>query len=302
MNYNKIDFVKHRNIFFMISAIITLLGIITLAIFGLNLGVDFKSGTSLDITINKSITQEQAIDIYEEAGFTVLPTIGGSESNRISNRFDIVLNDDQRGAIIDAFSSYNDGIVAEYEENTVDAGMAQEFALRAIWVVAIASIGIIIYVSIRFEWRFAITAIIALLHDAFLVISIFSIFRFEVNLVFIAAILTIIGYSVNDTIVIFDRIRENLRFAKLKSFDDLAELVNQSIRQTFTRSINTALTVIFAAACLFFFGSAAIKLFSLALLIGLFFGAYSSIFIASQIWLLMKSKSLKKTIRNSVDS
>ncbi len=302
MNYNKIDFVKHRNIFFMISAIITLLGIITLAIFGLNLGVEFKSGTSLDITLNKSITQEQAINIYEEVGFTVLPTIGGSESNRISNRFDIVLNDAQRGSIINAFSAYNDGIVAEYEENTVDAGMAQEFALRAIWVVAVASIGIIIYVSIRFEWRFAITAIIALLHDAFLVISIFSIFRFEINLAFIAAILTIIGYSVNDTIVIFDRIRENLRFAKLKSFDDLADLVNKSIRQTFTRSINTALTVIFAAACLYIFGSAAIKLFSLALLIGLFFGAYSSIFIASQIWLLMKSKSLKKNIRNSVDS
>jgi preprotein translocase SecF subunit len=302
VNYNKIDFVKNRKVFFGISLGITILGIITLAIFGLNFGVEFKSGTSLDITINKSITQQQAIEVYEEAGFSVVPTVGGTDNNRISNRFSDVLSDDERTAVLNAFTAYNDGETAAYEENTVDAGMAREFALKAIVVVAIASIGIIIYVSIRFEWRFALTAIVALLHDAFLVISIFSIFRLEVNLVFIAAILTIIGYSINDTIVIFDRIRENLRFAKLKSFDDLAELVNQSIRQTFIRSINTALTVIFAAACLFIFGSEAIRLFSLALLIGLFFGGYSSIFIASQLWLIMKSKSIKKTIRDSAAS
>src|SRR5690606_8354441 len=137
------------------------------------------------------------------------------------------------------------------EENTVDAGMAREFALRAIVVVGIASIGIIIYVSIRFEWRFALAGIIALLHDAFIVVSLFSIFRLEVNLTFIAAMLTIIGYSINDTIVIFDRIRENLRFAKLKNFDDLSRLVNESIWQTMTRSINTGLTVLAAAIVLY---------------------------------------------------
>jgi SecD/SecF fusion protein len=147
-------------------------------------------------------------------------------------------------------------------------------------------------VSIRFEWRFAVAAIIALLHDAFIVVSIFSIFRLEVNLPFVAAVLTIIGYSINDTIVIFDRVRENLRFAKIKSFDDLAELVNRSTWQTMTRSINTVITVLIAALCLFIFGSPAIRLFSLAMIVGLISGAYSSIFIASPIWMLLKNRSL----------
>ncbi|MBR2569932.1 MAG: protein translocase subunit SecF, partial [Paenibacillus sp.] len=106
--------------------------------------------------------------------------------------------------------------------------------------------------------------------------------------------LTIIGYSINDTIVIFDRVRENLRFAKVRNWDDLAHLVNDSIYQTLTRSINTVLTVLFAAACLFIFGSESIKMFSLAILIGLGFGAYSSIFIASPLWAVLKNKELKK--------
>jgi SecD/SecF fusion protein len=176
----------------------------------------------------------------------------------------------------------------------VDPTIARELLTKAIYAVALASIGIIIYVSIRFEWRFALAGIIALLHDAFIVVSVFSIFRLEVNLPFIIAVLTIIGYSINDTIVIFDRIRENLRFAKLKNLDDLAELVNQSIWQTMTRSINTVVTVLIAAVCLFIFGSESIRLFSLAMIVGLISGMYSSIFIASQVWLVLKNKSLNK--------
>jgi len=149
-------------------------------------------------------------------------------------------------------------------------------------------------VAIRFEWRFAIAAIVALLHDAFIVISLFSILRLEVNLPFVAAILTIIGYSINYTIVIFDRIRENLKFAKVKTFQDLYDLVNVSVRQTFLRSINTVFTVVLASVALLIFGSPAIGLFSLAMLFGLVSGAYSSIFIASPFWILLKTKSLNK--------
>jgi SecD/SecF fusion protein len=184
------------------------------------------------------------------------------------------------------------GVKVVHEENTVDTELATELAQKAIVAVLIASLGIIIYVSIRFEWRFAVAAIIALLHDAFIVVSIFSIFRWEVNLPFVAAVLTIIGYSINDTIVIFDRVRENLRFSKIKNFEDLSELVNRSIWQTMTRSINTILTVLIGALCLFIFGSAAIKYFSLAMIVGLISGGYSSIFIATPLWLLMKNKSV----------
>ena len=128
-----------------------------------------------------------------------------------------------------------------------------------------------------------------------MVIAMFAIFRFEVNLPFLAAVLTTIGYSINDKIVIFDRIRENLRFAKLKTDADLVALVNDSIWQTMARNINTVLVVLLAAGCLYIFGSESIKLFALAKLIGLTSGAYSSIFIACSLWYLFKRKSLRSS-------
>lgn len=128
----------------------------------------------------------------------------------------------------------------------------------------------------------------------FFIVAVFSILQLEVDLTFIAAVLTIVGYSINDTIVTFDRIRENMRHAKVKSFDDLAQVVNDSLRQTLRRSINTVLTTVIAAAALYILGSEAIRNFSFALLVGLIAGTYSSIFIAAQLWLVWKGKQLKK--------
>jgi len=294
VNY-KFDFVKHRKRFFAVSIIITVLGLLSMVLLNLNYGVDFKAGTRLDIEVGKPLSKEEALAIIQGLGHSTSLTVGGTDESRVSARFDEVLPADEVTAIISAFkSAYGEQV--SYEGNIVDPVIAQELGLRAIYAVLIASIGIIIYVSIRFEWRFAIAAIIALLHDAFIVISIFSIFRLEVNLTFVAAILTIIGYSINDTIVIFDRIRENLRFAKLKTHQDLCNLVNKSIWQTMARSINTGITVLFASLCLLFFGSQSIALFSLAMTLGLICGVYSSIFIASQVWLLLKNRSLNKPI------
>ncbi|PZE19456.1 protein translocase subunit SecF [Paenibacillus xerothermodurans] len=294
MRYNfSFDIVKHRKKFFTLSIVITLVGILTLALFGLNYGVDFKAGTTLDITTGgQAIDKAKVEQIVGEVGFEDIPiTVGGELNDRVTIRFDKVLTAEQVNSIEAAFkTAYGDNI--SKEENTVDTELAKELAIKAFYAVLAASVGIIIYVSIRFEWRFAIAGIVALLHDAFIVISLFSILRLEVNLTFIAALLTIIGYSINDTIVIFDRIRENLRFARIKTFDDLADLVNKSIWQTMTRSINTMITVLIAALCLYILGSTAIQLFSLAMIFGLLSGAYSSIFIASTIWLLLKNKSL----------
>jgi preprotein translocase subunit SecF len=145
-------------------------------------------------------------------------------------------------------------------------------------------------VMIRFEWRFALAANIAILYDAFVVVALFSIFRLEVDLPFIAAVLTTIGYSINDKIVIFDRIRENLRFTQIKNGDQLANMVNASIWQTMARNIYTVLAVLVVAICLFIFGSESIKLFALAKIIGLTSGAYSSICIASPLWMVLKGK------------
>lgn len=294
MRFKSFDFVKHRNKFFAFSIAITILGILTLLISGLNYGVDFKAGTTLDISVGQSIDKAKAEQLFRDAGLkTPIVTVGGAQQDRVTARFDEVLTPDQIKKAIDTYNAAF-GRNVSYEENTVDPELARELALKAIFAVAIASIGIAVYVSIRFEWRFAVGAIISLLHDAFIVVSVFSIFRLEVNLPFVAAVLTIIGYSINDTIVIFDRIRENMRFAKIKTADDLADLTNKSIWQTMTRSINTVMTVIFGAVCLIIFGSEALRLFSIAMLVGLVSGAYSSICVASQIWYLLRKGTIGK--------
>ncbi|WP_424766923.1 protein translocase subunit SecD [Paenibacillus sp. sgz302251] len=300
--YKVYDFVKHRNKFFAVSAAVTVLGILMLLIFNLNYGVDFKAGTSLDIAVGQSITHAEAEELITSAGFTPSSlTVGGDKSDRVSARFESILSSDDGDVnrILQQFKNkYGDQVSGE--ENTVDPGIAQELGIKAIFAIIIASIGIIVFVSFRFEWRFALAGVIALLHDVLMVVSLFAIFRLEVNLPFLAAILTIIGYSINDTIVIFDRIRENLRFSKLKTFEELAHLVNVSISQTLTRSINTGLMVLSASLILLFVGSESIKLFSLAMSLGLIFGMYSTIYIASSIWLLLKKKTLNKPSREEV--
>ncbi|MCM3289047.1 protein translocase subunit SecF [Paenibacillus sp. MER 180] len=285
------NFVHQSKYFFIFSIVITILGSLSLSIFGLNYGVDFSSGTNVDINVTKKIEKSQVEDLLKTYNFKKEPTITmGAE--RITVRFTEVLDEQHEKQFKADMKKIDEG--SSMEINTVDVEIARELQRNALLAVLIASIGIIIYVSIRFEWRFAVSAVVALLHDAFMVISLFSIFRLEVTLPFIIAVLTIIGYSINDTIVIFDRIRENLRFSKIKSMDDLAHLVNDSIYQTLTRSINTVLTVLVTALCLFIFGSESIRMFSLAILFGLGFGAYSSIFIASPLWVVLKNKESKK--------
>jgi preprotein translocase subunit SecF len=286
------DFVKNRKLFYYISLAITVLGLVMLLVSGMNYGVDFSSGTSMDISVGKTLDKAQAEKTLADAGVTkAVVTVGGENSDRVSVRISETLSED-------AVKKVKDGFIAAYgpqvshEVNAVTADMAIEQRNKAIIAIAVASVAICIYVSIRFEWRFAIASIIAILHDAFVVIAFFAIFRFEVNLPFMAAVLTTIGYSINDKIVIFDRVRENLRFAKLKTTEDLAQLLNDSIWQTMARNINTVITVLIAAVCLLIFGSESIKLFALAKLIGLTSGAYSSICIAGPLWYYFKNKSL----------
>lgn len=286
------NFVHKSKYAFTFSIVVTILGIITLLWHGLNYGIDFSSGTNLDVSIKQEVTKDQVTDVLSNMELSKEPNITmGTE--RINIRFSDVLTEDQSNQFKADFEKIAPG--SSYDINTVDVEIAREMQRNAILSVLIASLGIILYVSIRFNWRFAVSAVISLLHVAFLVISVFSIFQLEVNLPFILAVLTIIGYAVHDTIVIFDRIRENMRFAKLRTLDDLAHLVNESIYQTLSRSINTVLTVLVAAVSLFIFGSESIRMFSLAIIIGLIFGAYSSIFIASPLWVLFKKNDLNNT-------
>lgn len=283
------DIIGHRNKFFAFSIVITIAGIVALVLFNFNYGVDFKSGTRIDFALEERLDKEQVAERLAEAGYTEASiSTDDSEATRITLRFAQVLTPEQEMEITELFGADH------AEVNTVDPTVANELKKRAIYAVLLASVLIMVYIVIRFEWRFAIAAIVSLLHDAFIVISVFAVFRLEVNLPFIAAVLTVVGYSINDTIVISDRIRDNMRFAKLKSLKDIAHLVNVSTWQTMTRSVNTMLTILFAALALFIFGSDSIRLFSLAMVIGLVSGAYSSIFIANPIWVLLKHKSLSR--------
>ncbi len=288
MNF-KYDFVHHRKIFFMFSAIITIAGILCLFIFKLNLGLDFSSGTRVQITSDHRLNDIDIKNDFEKMGLKPESVVlSGAKDNIASVSFKGVLSKEEIAKVKEQYGDKNTNA------NTVDPMIGRELARNALFAVLIASIGIIIYVSIRFEWLMALASIIALLHDAFMIIAIFSILRLEVDLTFVAAVLTIVGYSINDTIVVFDRIRENMKLSKVKTSEQLAKVINDSILQTFTRSINTVLTVVIAALALLIFGSESIRNFSIALLIGLVFGAYSSICIASQVWFVWKSKQMKK--------
>ncbi|MEK3749485.1 protein translocase subunit SecF [Paenibacillus sp. FSL E2-8871] len=292
MRFKKeLDFVHLSKFFYVFSIALTVAGLIFLATFGLNYSVDFKAGSNVDISLSKNLTLEEVNSAVEKTGISSEPSITlGSE--RVNVRYDQVLDEQQDEALKAEILKLDDK--ASFEINTVDTEMSKELARNAIYAVLISCLGIIIYVSIRFEWRFALAAIVSLIHDAFMVVAIFSIFRLEVDLTFIIAVLTIIGYSINDTIVIFDRIRENLRFGKQRTYEDLKELVNKSVAQTLMRSLYTAFTVFIAAFFLLILGGESIKMFSLAMVIGLLFGAYSSIFIASPIWLLLKKREKTK--------
>ncbi|MGO4693360.1 protein translocase subunit SecF [Paenibacillus sp. FSL A5-0031] len=299
MNFNtkiRYDFIGNRNKFFLFSITLTVIGILSLLFFSLNFGVDFKAGTNMDISVGKAVTQQDAKEILVKAGIEgITPTVGGTGEERVTARFDEVLTQAKITEIQDLFKAkYGDQVSAEV--NVVSPDMAQELGIKTIWAVLIASVAIMIYVMIRFEWRFALAANIAILYDAFVVVALFSIFRLEVDLPFIAAVLTTIGYSINDKIVIFDRIRENLRFGQYKNREQLAEMVNASIWQTMARNIYTVLAVLVVAVCLFIFGSESIKLFALAKIIGLTSGAYSSICIASPLWLMLKGRQKPKAV------
>jgi preprotein translocase subunit SecF len=304
VNFNKeklgLLFVKHRNKYFLASGMLILLGLLIIAFMGLNLGVDFEGGTRLGILIeDQPFTIDEVSEELAKIGLTPgdVPRLSGNENEIVVVLFNGTLEPDKINEVKSTFKAkYGEGV--DINESTVSPIVARELAVQAILAVLLASIGIVVYVAVRFEYRFAFAAIIALFHDALIVIAVFSILRLEVDLTFIAAVLTVVGYSINDTIVIFDRIRENLRLSKVKTMDDLAEVVQKSIADTLTRSINTTLTTAFAATTLFLFGGEGIRNFSFALLIGLIAGAYSSIFIAAQVWLVWKGREIKRKMFN----
>ncbi|QPC47018.1 protein translocase subunit SecDF [Mangrovibacillus cuniculi] len=291
--FDKFDFVKLRNKFFILSGLLITTGLAVLFIFKLNLGIDFVAGTRVEVMSDNTITAEEVSQKLEEINLESSNIVlGGDNFDRATIRYAEDLSQQDIALIKDTFKEEY-GI--DPNVSTVSPMVGEELAKNAMISVAIAAIGIVLYVTIRFEWAMAVGSIVALLHDAFFIIAIFSLTRLEVDLTFIAAVLTIVGYSINDTIVTFDRMREiAISKKKLKTEEDIAAVVNVGLRQTLVRSLNTVLTVVITVVALLIFGAESIRNFSIALLIGLVAGTYSSIFIAAQLWYVFKVKELKR--------
>ncbi|WP_394187633.1 protein translocase subunit SecDF [Paenisporosarcina quisquiliarum] len=291
--FDRFDFVNARKKFFTASIVFIAIGAILLGVFKLNLGIDFSSGTRVEILSEDSLSKDELSTYLESIDYPSEDIVISGDNKEIG----VIRYKDDFGQ--DEINNMKRTISEEYGTepsiSTVSPTVGEELAKNAVYALIIAAIGIIIYTAIRFEWRMGVAAIVSLMHDAFFMIAIFSVFRIEVDITFIAAILTIVGYSINDTIVTFDRIRENMkRSRKVESEEDLALIVNKSLRQTLGRSVNTVLTVVIVVTALLIFGADSIRNFSLALLIGLIAGTYSSIFIAAQLWFVLKKRELKK--------
>ncbi|MEG0325890.1 MAG: protein translocase subunit SecF [Cellulosilyticaceae bacterium] len=297
------NFIKNRKKFFIISAIIILIGLLTMpfqAMNGndiLNYGIEFKGGTIMHLNIGMEYNIEEEIRPLVEEHL-------GDETARIQNvpgTNEVIITTKpteqmQRKTFVDKIKEkYNIEGNPILVEDFVSPTISPEIKAKAIEAVVLGAILMLIYISIRFkDFKFGASAVAGLIHDVLIMLAVYSIFRIPINNSFIAAMLTIIGYSINDTIIVFDRIRENK--GRMKGNDE--EVINTSINQTLSRSINTSLTTLVMVALLFIFGTSSVKEFAFPLLIGIISGTYSSIFIASPIWFEMRKKHRSKSAKN----
>ncbi len=285
--FAKVDFLKHSKKFIASSIIIVLVGILSFMIQGLNLGIDYQAGSNITINTEKKISKKQLKSDLDQLN------LKENEISYSNEEIDIrVLNVLNAESIQKINKYFEEKYQAKVDIGVVSNVVKEELTKNAILAIILSIIGMILYISIRFKPSYALGAVIALMNDVFVIFAIFSIFHLEISVMFIAAILAIIGYSINDTIVSFDRVRENL--GKEKNKKNLREVVNRSIRETFTRSIYTSVTTILPVIALIFLGSIEILNFNIAMFIGLIEGTCSSLFIATVIFYALENRGFGK--------
>lgn len=275
------DFIGNRKIWYIISAAFIVIGLFSMAIRGLNWGIDFAGGTLIEYKMDQAVSTAEFMGILTDLGLEQGVTVQPSDQEGIEGILlrSPTLTPAQSQAIVDSLRAKYDG-VEQLRSETVWPTIGQELRWRALLAIFAASVALVIYISFRFELKYAIASIVALLHDMLIVIGFFALFYQEINTAFVAALLTIAGYSINDSIVVFDRVRENIRYKRQKDF---GALLNVSILQTLPRSIYTSLTTVICVSAIFLFGGVTIRNFMLALLVGFISGTYSSIFLASPL-------------------
>lgn len=292
--FKNTNFLKMTKKFVCLSILIILAGTGLIFGRGLNLGVDFKSGSDITIDTNKTITKKEIKNDLKELN------IKSNEINITDGEVCVNTSETLKNKKVSEVSDYfEEKYDAKVNIGVISNVVKRELIKNAILSVLVALLGIILYVSFRFRFSYAVGGVVALLHDVLIMFAIFSIFHIEVNIMFIAAILSIIGYSINDTIVCFDRIRENLKHINMKktSKEELISICNKSIQETFTRTIYTSVTTLLPVFALIFLGSREIFTFNLAMLIGLISGTYSSIFVATATFILLEKRNIGKDIK-----
>lgn len=290
---SKFDFVKPKNIIFTLVLIIIAVGMAFTYSEGLNLGIDFKGGTTIEINSDSNLKLKDINKDLKDLKYEV-EKVEKIEDGRVYIILDNVLNNEE---VTDVEDYFNEKYKATTSVGAVSNQVKKDITKNAIKALIYACIGMVIYVSLRFKFTYGLSAILALVHDSLMVLIFFSLTRLEVNSMFIAAILSIIGYSINNTIVVFDRIRENktkLYKDKIKKVEELKEIVNVSLRQTVYRCIVTTITTLLPVISLIVLGSHEIINFNIALLVGLVVGTISSLFISSQIWISLEKKNIGK--------
>lgn len=298
--------IERRNLFFAISVVVIAAGLITMGVRGssgsaLNYSLEFMGGTSTTVPFEKSYTIEQIED-------ELVPIVEGVtkdsdvQATQVQGTDEVIfktrnLSLDEREALNQAFVDKYSVNEDEIQSETISSTISSEMRSDAITAVIVAVICMLIYIWFRFsDARFAVSAILALVHDVLVVLACYAIVRISVGNTFIACMLTIIGYSINDTIVIFDRIRENMKSKKAQNAESLREVANLSLTQTLSRSVNTSITTFVMVFMLWLLGVATIRDFALPLMVGLISGSYSSICVATQLWFVFKRKIGKNRV------
>ena len=288
-----INFNKFYKLFNVISTILIIISILLLIFKGLNFGVDFKGGTLIELrSSDKKINVSSLRDT-----FTIM-NLGDINIKKFGNENDFLIKIEKKDTSSSAIEKIKKNLTKSIGSSfsfrrveNVGPKVSSELLKSGIIAIALSLAAMLFYIWIRFEWQFSLGAILALFHDVIITLGFFSLSGLEINLSIVAAILTIVGYSMNDTVVIYDRVRENLRkFSDIKIF----ELTNISINETLSRTIITSVTTLLALISIYVFGGEILKGFSLAMIMGVLFGTYSSIYIANPV--LVKLKVSQKTI------
>lgn len=288
--------VQKSRLWFGLSGLVILIGLVFTFVSGLNLGIDFTGGTIIQIDLGRSFNTQEIREITDRFDKEAAVTYAGENRNQVQIKTKLDLSETER---IEIFNEFSDKYGLDAQDllavQKVGPVIGQQLKRQALISLAVAAVGMLLYITYRFEFKFGVVATTALLHDVLIVLAVYAIMQIPINTSFIAAMLTIVGYSINATIVIFDRIRENMEYRKKGTV--LTELVNTSITQTIARSINTSFTTLLTIGMIYLLGVNAIKEFALPLIVGILSGTYSSVLIAGPLWALWKSKESPRARR-----